>query len=110
METIADQRIADGIMTARQYDNIRADIAKEITQSQVIGDHRLTVVLCCKEMARDHVGRRPRTIRSDYIMNTSTLTFQDHYEMWLHENKQDSEIWTYEKWINDYCFKDFRRK
>jgi len=64
----------------------------------------------CKEMARDHVGRRPRTIRSDYIMNTSTLTFQDHYEMWLHENKQDSEIWTYEKWINDYCFKDFRRK
>lgn len=48
METIADQQIADGIMTARQYDNIRADIAKEITKSQIIGDHRLTVILCCK--------------------------------------------------------------
>lgn len=48
METLADQRIADGIMTARKYENIRADIAKEITKARAIEDHRLTVILCCK--------------------------------------------------------------
>ena len=39
---------------------------------------------------------------------TDNLTFQDHYEIWLKENNQDKTIWTYEKWINDYCFKNFR--
>lgn len=48
METLADQRIADGMMTARQYEDIRADIAKEITKSRAIEDHRMTVILCCK--------------------------------------------------------------
>jgi hypothetical protein len=48
METIADQRIADGIKTARDYENIRADIAKEITKARVIGDNRRIVILCCK--------------------------------------------------------------
>ena len=48
METIADQRIADGLMTARQYEDIRADIVKEITKARVIGDHRKIVILCCQ--------------------------------------------------------------
>jgi len=48
METIVDQRIADGLMTKLQYDNIRADIAKEITKARVIGDQRRIVILCCK--------------------------------------------------------------
>jgi hypothetical protein len=48
METIADQRIADGLITPKQYENIRADIAKEITQARAIGDQRRIVILCCK--------------------------------------------------------------
>ena len=36
------------------------------------------------------------------------LTFFDHYSLWLKENKENSQIWTYEKWINDYCFKGFK--
>ena len=48
METLADQRIADGMMTARQYEERRAGIAQEITKSQAIGDHRATVILCCR--------------------------------------------------------------
>lgn len=48
METVADQRIADGLMTARQYENIRADIVKEITKARVLNDHRRIVILCCK--------------------------------------------------------------
>ena len=48
METLADQRIADGLMTRSQYENIRADIATQITKARAIGDHRATVILCCK--------------------------------------------------------------
>ncbi len=48
METIADQRIADGLMTRSQYENIRADIATQITGAHAIDDHRAVVVLCCK--------------------------------------------------------------
>ncbi len=51
METLADQRIADGIMTAREYDNIRAEIVKEITKAEAIGDNRRVVILCCKFLA-----------------------------------------------------------
>lgn len=51
METLADQRIADGIITARQYDNIRAEIAKEITKAQILQDNRQVVILCCKFLA-----------------------------------------------------------
>jgi ribosomal protein S27AE len=48
METLADQRISDGLITARQYDEIRAGIASQITKSRAIEDHRATVILCCK--------------------------------------------------------------
>ena len=48
METLADQRIADGLMTRSQYENIRADIATQITKARAIGDHRAIVILCCK--------------------------------------------------------------
>jgi hypothetical protein len=48
MGTIADQKIADGLTTATQYEEIRAGIAKEIDKARVIGDHRKTVILCCQ--------------------------------------------------------------
>jgi hypothetical protein len=48
MESLADQRISDGMMTARQYDMVRAGIAAEITKARAIGDHRKTVILCCR--------------------------------------------------------------
>lgn len=38
----------------------------------------------------------------------SGLTFQDHYELWLKENNQTKKDWSYERWINEYCFKDFK--
>ena len=37
-------------------------------------------------------------------------TFQDHYELWLIENNKTKEEWSYEKWINEHCFKDLRGK
>ena len=37
-------------------------------------------------------------------------TFQDHYEMWLIENNKTKEEWDYERWINEWCFKDFGKK
>lgn len=42
--------------------------------------------------------------------NMNSATFQDHYEMWLHENKKIKEEWSYERWIEEYCFKDFGKK
>jgi len=33
-------------------------------------------------------------------------TFYDHYKLWLKENKQTKEDWSYERWINEYCFKE----
>lgn len=48
METLADQRIADGLMTARQYDEIRAGIASQIDKARAIEDHRRVIILCCK--------------------------------------------------------------
>ena len=35
-------------------------------------------------------------------------TFQDHYELWLKENNKTKEEWSYERWINEWCFKNFR--
>ena len=40
--------------------------------------------------------------------NIMSLSFQDHYELWLQENNADPKVWTYEKWINDHCFRDFK--
>jgi len=37
-------------------------------------------------------------------------TFRDHYEMWLIENNKTKEEWSYERWINEWCFKDLRGK
>ena len=36
------------------------------------------------------------------------LTFQDHYELWLKENNQTKDEWSYERWINEWCFEDFK--
>jgi thiaminase len=36
------------------------------------------------------------------------LTFEDHYNLWLQENHETKEAWPYERWINEYCFKDFK--
>lgn len=44
--------------------------------------------------------------RSD--MNIAT--FQDHYETWLQENNKTKEEWSYERWINEHCFKDVGKK
>lgn len=41
---------------------------------------------------------------------TNSATFQDHYEMWLHENKKTKDEWSYDRWIEEYCFKDFGKK
>jgi hypothetical protein len=45
----------------------------------------------------------------DYFLN-NVLSFQNHYELWLIENNKTKEEWDYEKWINEWCFKDFGKK
>jgi len=44
-----------------------------------------------------------------YFIN-NVLTFQDHYELWLIENNKTKEEWDYERWINEWCFKDIGKK
>ena len=45
-----------------------------------------------------------------YEVITDPATFQDHYELWLIENNKTKEEWSYEKCINEHCFKDLRGK
>jgi hypothetical protein len=64
-----------------------------------------------KNLYQIWLKENPHLFDSKIIFNrflNSVLTFQDHYELWLKENNQDRTIWTYEKWINEYCFKNLR--
>ena len=42
---------------------------------------------------------------SDY-RDPPRVTFQDHYQIWLKKNNHTEQEWSYERWIEEWCFKD----
>ena len=46
---------------------------------------------------------------SDY-RDPPRVTFQDHYQIWLKKNNHTEQEWSYERWIEEWCFKDFGKR
>ena len=44
------------------------------------------------------------------LQNKPNKSFNDYYEMWLIENNKTKDEWSYERWIDEWCFKAFGKK